>query len=201
LAHYANAAVDIEYDFPFGFKEVEGIHSRTDFDLSQHEKFSGKKLRYFDAEANESYIPYVVETSIGLDRLFLVLMSEALQEEEVNGDTRTVLKLPPALAPIKCAILPLVKKDGLPELAEKIYEALRFDFNTFIEDKDSIGKRYRRMDAIGTPFCVTVDHDSLTQGDVTIRYRDTMEQERVPIDSLREIIEAATSMKTLLKQI
>ena len=201
LAHYANAAVDIEYDFPFGFKEVEGIHSRTDFDLSQHEQFSGKKLRYFDAEANESYIPYVVETSIGLDRLFLLVMSESLKEEEVNGDTRTVLKVPPALAPIKCAILPLVKKDGLPELAQKIYEDLRFDFNTFIEDKDSIGKRYRRMDAIGTPFCVTVDHESLTQNDVTIRFRDTMEQKRVSIDSLREIIENETSMKKLLKSI
>ena len=201
LAHYANAAVDIEYDFPFGFKEVEGIHSRTDFDLSQHEQFSGKKMRYFDAETNESYIPYVVETSIGLDRLFLLVMSEALQDEEVNGDIRTVLKLPPALAPVKCAILPLVKKDGLPEMAEKIYEDLRFDFKTFIEDKDSIGKRYRRMDAIGTPFCVTVDHESLTQGDVTIRFRDTMEQKRVPIEALREIIETETSMKQLLKSI
>ena len=158
-------------------------------------------MRYFDAETNESYITYVVETSIGLDRLFLLVMSEALQDEEVNGDIRTVLKLPPALAPVKCAILPLVKKDGLPEMAEKIYEDLRFDFNTFIEDKDSIGKRYRRMDAIGTPFCVTVDHESLTQGDVTIRFRDTMEQKRVPIEALREMIETETSMKQLLKSI
>jgi glycyl-tRNA synthetase len=201
LAHYANAAVDIEYDFPFGFKEVEGIHSRTDFDLSQHETYSGKKLRYFDADQNESYVPYVVETSIGLDRLFLLVLSEAFQEEAVNDGVRTVLKLPPALAPIKCAILPLVKKDGLPELAENIYEALRYDFNVFIEDKDSIGKRYRRMDAIGTPFCVTVDHDSLTAGDVTLRYRDTMEQVRIPITQLSELLARETSMSTLLKTI
>ncbi len=201
LAHYANAAVDIEYDFPFGFKEVEGIHSRTDFDLKQHEEFSGKKLRYFDAELNESYVPYVVETSIGLDRLFLMTLSEAYTEENVKGDTRTVLKLHPAIAPVKCAILPLVKKDGLPELAERMYQDLRFDFNVFIEDKDSIGKRYRRMDAIGTPFCVTADHDSLTNGDVTLRHRDSMEQERISIEKLSEIIRNQTSMKNLLKSL
>ncbi len=201
LAHYANAAVDIEYDFPFGFKEVEGIHSRTDFDLKQHEEFSGKKLRFFDAESNESYVPYVVETSIGLDRLFLMTLSEAYTEENVNGDTRTVLKLHPAIAPIQCAILPLVKKDGLPELAEKIYQDLRFDFNVFIEDKDSIGKRYRRMDALGTPFCVTVDHDSLTNDDVTLRHRDSMEQERISIEKLADIIRNQTSMNNLLKSL
>ncbi len=201
LAHYANAAVDIEFDFPFGFKEVEGIHSRTDFDLGKHEEFSGKKLRYFDPETNESFIPYVVETSIGLDRLFLLVLSNAFQEETVDDDTRTVLKLHPAIAPVKCAILPLVKKDGLPELAEKIYEELRFDFNVFIEDKDSIGKRYRRMDAIGTPFCVTVDHDSLNDQKVTIRHRDTMEQERVSISELHAILSKETSMSSLLKSI
>lgn len=201
LAHYANAAVDIEFDFPFGFKEVEGIHSRTDFDLGRHEEFSGKKLRYFDPETNESFIPYVVETSIGLDRLFLLTLAQAFTEEQVEGDTRTVLKLHPAIAPVKCAILPLVKKDGLPELAEKIYNDLRFDFNVFIEDKDSIGKRYRRMDAIGTPFCITVDHDSLAGNDVTIRYRDSMQQERVSIDRLSEILHKETDMSTLLKQL
>ncbi len=201
LAHYANAAVDIEFDFPFGFKEVEGIHSRTDFDLGRHEEFSGKKLRYFDPETNESFIPYVVETSIGLDRLFLLTLAQAFTEEQVEGDTRTVLKLHPAIAPVKCAILPLVKKDGLPELAEKIYNDLRFDFNVFIEDKDSIGKRYRRMDAIGTPFCITVDHDSIAGNDVTIRYRDSMQQERVSIDRLSEILHKETDMSTLLKQL
>ncbi|MEY4464832.1 MAG: hypothetical protein RLZZ465_462 [Bacteroidota bacterium] len=201
LAHYANAAVDIEYDFPFGFKEVEGIHSRTDFDLGKHEEFSGKKLRYFDPESNESFVPYVVETSIGLDRLFLLTMCEAFAEEDVDGDTRTVLKLHPAIAPVKAAILPLVKKDGLPELAEQIYNELRIDYNVYIEDKDSIGKRYRRMDAIGTPFCITVDHDSLTNGDVTVRYRDTMEQNRVKIEELGSLLHAEVSMSTLLKKL
>ena len=201
LAHYANAAVDIEYDFPFGFKEVEGIHSRKDFDLSKHEEYSGKKMRYFDSETNESYIPYVVETSIGLDRLFLLAVCEAYSEEEVNGDTRTVLKLHPAIAPVKAAILPLIKKDGLPELAEKIYNDLRMDFNVYIEDKDSIGKRYRRMDAIGTPFCITVDHDSILQGDVTIRHRDSMEQQRVNIKDLSKILNDAVNMNCLLKQL
>jgi glycyl-tRNA synthetase len=201
LAHYADAALDIEYEFPFGFKEVEGIHSRTDFDLGKHEEFSGKKLRYFDPESNESYIPYVVETSIGLDRLFLLTMCQAFHEEEVDGDTSTVLKLHPAIATVKCAILTLVKKDGLPELAEKIYNDLRFDFNVYIEDKDSIGKRYRRMDAIGTPFCVTIDHDSLTNGDVTIRHRDTMEQTRVKIEDLSTILAKETGMNNLLKSL
>ncbi|MBM3400509.1 MAG: glycine--tRNA ligase [Bacteroidetes bacterium] len=202
LAHYANAAVDIEFNFPFGFKEVEGIHSRTDFDLSKHEEFSGKKLRYFDPETNESYIPYVVETSIGLDRMFLLTLCAAYQEEAVDGgEVRTVLKLHPALAPVKAAILPLVKKDGLPEMAEKIYNDLRFDFKLYIEDKDSIGKRYRRMDAIGTPFCITIDHDSIANEDVTIRYRDTMEQRRVKVSELRDILFKETGMSALLQKL
>jgi glycyl-tRNA synthetase len=200
LAHYANAAVDIEYDFPFGFKEVEGIHSRTDFDLKQHEEFTGKKLQYFDNETNESYVPYVVETSIGLDRMFLVLMSNSLQEEDLGeGNSRTVLKLPAALAPYQCAILPLTKKDGLPEIAKKIMKDLSLEFNCFYEEKDAIGKRYRRQDAIGTPLCITVDHDSLTDNSVTLRFRDSMEQRRVTIAELEHIIGQEVSMKTLLK--
>jgi glycyl-tRNA synthetase len=199
LAHYANAAVDIEYDFPFGFKEVEGIHSRSDFDLKQHELATGKKLQYFDNEKNESYVPYVVETSIGLDRMFLVLMSNALQTEDLGeGQSRTVLKLPPALSPFQCAILPLVKKDGLPELAKKIMKDLSLDFNCYYEEKDSIGKRYRRQDAIGTPICITVDHDSLNDQTVTIRYRDTMDQKRISLEELHTIIEKEVSMKALL---
>lgn len=200
LAHYANAAVDIEYDFPFGFKEVEGIHSRTDFDLNQHQEFSGKKIQYFDPERNESYVPYVVETSIGLDRMFLVLMSNCLVEEQLEGDqSRTVLKLPPALAPYQCAILPLVKKDGLPEVARRIMDDLKFEFNCYYEEKDSIGKRYRRQDAIGTPVCITVDHDSPTNNDVTIRFRDSMEQKRVSIAELSQIIKSEVSITNLLK--
>ena len=199
LAHYANAAVDIEYDFPFGFKEVEGIHSRTDFDLKQHEQATGKKLQYFDNEKNESYVPYVVETSIGLDRMFLVLMSNALQTEDLGeGQTRTVLKLPPALSPFQCAILPLVKKDGLPEVAKKIMKDLSLDFNCYYEEKDSIGKRYRRQDAIGTPICITVDHDSMNDQAVTIRFRDTMNQKRVSLNELHAIIEKEVSMRALL---
>jgi glycyl-tRNA synthetase len=200
LAHYANAAVDIEYDFPFGFKEVEGIHSRTDFDLKQHEEFTGKKLRYFDNETNESYVPYVVETSIGLDRMFLVLMTNSLVEEELEGgQKRTVLKLPPALAPFQCAILPLTKKDGLPELAHEIMDSLKLDFNCYYEEKDSIGKRYRRQDALGTPICVTVDHDSLSDKSVTVRFRDSMEQKRVSISELESIVAGEVSMSALLK--
>lgn len=200
LAHYANAAVDIEYDFPFGFKEVEGIHSRTDFDLKQHEEFTGKKLRYFDNERNESYVPYVIETSIGLDRMFLVLLSNSLIDEELEGgQTRTVLKLPAALAPYQCAVLPLTKKDGLPEKAREIINGLKLDYNCYFEEKDSIGKRYRRQDAIGTPICITVDHESLQDKAVTIRYRDTMEQKRVAIADLPQIIDQEVSMNTLLK--
>jgi len=199
LAHYANAAVDIEFDFPFGFKEVEGIHSRTDFDLGQHQEYSGKKLQYFDPERNESYVPYVVETSIGLDRMFLVLFSNALREENVDGAVRTVLSLPPALAPYQCAILPLVKKDGLPEFARKVMDDLKFDFSCYYEEKDSIGKRYRRQDAIGTPICITIDHESIDNEDVTIRFRDSMEQKRVKIIELHSIIESEVSLKSLLK--
>ncbi|HML64881.1 MAG TPA: glycine--tRNA ligase [Dysgonomonas sp.] len=202
LAHYANAATDIEFEMPFGFKEVEGIHSRTDFDLASHEKFSGKKLQYFDPELNKSYTPYVIETSIGVDRMFLSTLSAAYAEEVLeDGETRVVLRLPAALAPIKLAVLPLVKKDGLPEKAREIVDALKFDFKCQYDEKDSIGKRYRRQDAIGTPYCVTVDHQSLQDNTVTIRYRDTMQQERVAIDKLSDIIADKVSMKNLLKTI
>ena len=202
LAHYANAATDIEFKMPFGFKEVEGIHSRTNFDLSQHEKFSGKSIKYFDPATNESYTPYVIETSIGVDRMFLSIMCHSYQEEKLeNGETRVVLRLPEALAPVKCAVLPLVKKDGLPEKAREIVNDLRFHFNTHYEEKDSIGKRYRRQDAIGTPYCVTVDHDTLKDNMVTLRHRDTMEQQRVPISELRSIIEDRVSITSLLKKL
>ena len=199
LAHYADAAADIEFKFPFGFKELEGIHSRTDFDLKAHEEFSGKKLQYFDHEENKSYVPYVLETSIGLDRMFLAVFSNALQEEELeNGTTRTVLKLPSVLAPVKAAILPLVKKDGLPEVARKIVEELKWDFNVIYDEKDAVGRRYRRQDANGTPFCITVDHDTLNDNTVTIRHRDTMEQERVNIDDLQKIIKQEVDVRTWL---
>jgi glycyl-tRNA synthetase len=202
LAHYANAATDIEFEMPFGFKEVEGIHSRTDFDLSSHEKFSGKNIKYFDPELNESYVPFVIETSIGVDRTFLSIMAGSYKEEVLDGgEIRVVLQLPPSLAPIKLAILPLVKKDGLPELARSIMNDLKFDFKCQYDEKDSIGKRYRRQDAIGTPFCVTVDHQSLVDQTVTIRHRDSMKQERVNICALQELITAGVSMKELFKQI
>ena len=201
LAHYADAAADIEFQFPFGFKELEGIHSRTDFDLSQHEKFSGKKLQYFDHEENKSYVPYVVETSIGLDRMFLAVFSNSLQEEELeNGTTRTVLKLPAVLAPYKAAVLPLVKKDGLPDMARKIVADLKWDFNVFYDEKDAVGKRYRRQDAAGTPFCITVDHNSLEDHSVTIRHRDSMEQQRVAIADLKEIIQKQVAVKNWLQK-
>lgn len=200
LAHYADAASDIEFRFPFGFKELEGIHSRTDFDLSSHEEYSGKKLQYFDPALNKSYVPYVVETSIGVDRMFLAVLSNAYQEEELeNGTTRTVLKIPAVLAPNKAAVLPLVKKDGLPELAHKIMGILKWDYNVVYDEKDAIGRRYRRQDALGTPFCITVDHDSLTDNSVTIRYRDSMEQKRVPIDLLNATIKDAVDTKNWLK--
>lgn len=200
LAHYANAATDVEFEMPFGFKEVEGIHSRTDFDLSQHEKFSGKKIQYFDAELNQSYTPYVIETSIGVDRLFLSIMAGAYQEETLEGgESRVVLKLPPALAPVKLAVLPLVRKDGLSEKAEEILHMLRFDFRCQYDEKDSIGKRYRRQDAIGTPYCITIDYNTMKDDTVTIRFRDTMQQERVPIAKLHEIISDKVSMRSLLE--
>ncbi len=199
LAHYADAACDIEYDFPIGFKEVEGIHSRTDFDLKQHQEFSKKKQNYFDNDIDEAtgkpygnYIPYVIETSIGLDRMFLLIMSHAYTEEDLSTadkqDSRVVLKFPAKLAPVKLAILPLTKKDGLPEIAEAIMNDCKQAFRCFYEEKDSIGKRYRRMDALGTPFCVTVDHQTKEDNTVTIRYRDSMEQKRVPIDKLKELV-------------
>ena len=201
LAHYANAAYDIEFEFPFGFKELEGIHSRTDFDLSQHEEFSGKKIKFFDNDSGESYVPYVVETSIGLDRTFLSILSACYKEENVGNETRVVLNIPAPLAPVKVAVLPLVKKDGLPELAREILNELKFDMNCQYEEKDSIGKRYRRQDAIGTPFCITVDHQTAEDRTVTVRYRDSMEQERVPMNKVAEIVKEKVDMKALLKKL
>ncbi len=203
LAHYANAAVDIEFEFPFGFKELEGIHSRTDFDLKQHQELSKKKLQYFDNELKEdgkpygNYIPYVVETSVGLDRLFLSVISNAYAEEkwvkeDGSEDSRVVLRIPPKIAPYKLAILPLVKKDGLPEIAKQLMNECKQSFHTFYEEKDSIGKRYRRMDAIGTPFCVTIDHQTKEDNTVTIRYRDTMLQERIALSEVTKMIETQT---------
>ncbi|MDR2475324.1 MAG: glycine--tRNA ligase [Bacteroidales bacterium] len=198
LAHYANAATDIEFEMPFGFKEVEGIHSRTDFDLGSHEKYSGKKLQYFDTELNQSYVPYVIETSIGVDRMFLSVMAASYCEETLEGnETRVVLKLPPPLAPVKVAVLPLVKKDGLPEKAQEIIQTLKFDFKSMYDEKDSIGKRYRRQDAIGTPYCVTVDHQTLEDSTVTVRHRDTMQQERIPVSNLLHTISHKVSLKSL----
>nr|HPI31482.1 glycine--tRNA ligase [Bacteroidales bacterium] len=189
LAHYANAASDIEFEFPIGFKELEGIHSRTDFDLNAHQKFSGKKLQYFDPETNESYTPYVVETSIGLDRMFLAVLSSAYKEETLeDGSVREVLNIPPILAPIKIAVLPLVKKDGLPEKARQIMDVLKPSFMCQYDEKDAIGRRYRRQDAIGTPYCITIDHETLQNNTVTIRYRDTMVQERIACDHISSFI-------------
>ena len=195
LAHYANAATDIQFKFPFGFKELEGIHSRTDFDLKAHQEHSGKKLQYFDPELGESYVPYVVETSIGLDRMFLTVLSNSFREEELeNGESRVVLKIPAVLAPLKAAILPLTKKDGMPEKAREIMKMLQLDFNCQYEEKDSIGKRYRRQDAIGTPFCITVDHQTLEDNSVTLRDRDTMIQERISVEKLHDIIAKKVSI-------
>ena len=205
LAHYANAAVDIEYDFPFGLKEVEGIHSRTDFDLKQHQEYSKKKMQYFDPEINQNYIPYVIETSIGLDRLFLTVFANSLVHEDLSTeekqDSRVVLKFHPAIAPVKAAVLPLTKKDGLPEKAREIMSKLKLDYNIQYDEKDAIGKRYRRQDAIGTPYCITVDHQSLEDNMVTIRHRDSMEQERVAIDDLSKIIGELVSWNNLLTQL
>lgn len=200
LAHYADAACDIEFNFPMGFKELEGVHSRTDFDLNQHEAHSNKKLRYFDPETQESYVPYVVETSIGLDRMFLATLSAALQEETLeDGSLRTVLRIPAPLAPVKAAILPLIKKDGLPEKAREIMAMLQMDHNVQYDEKDAIGRRYRRQDAIGTPLCITVDHDTLTDDAVTIRDRDTMTQERIAIDQLVGVVAGKVSLAQLFK--
>ena len=200
LAHYADAATDIEFRFPFGFKELEGIHSRTDFDLKQHEEHSGKKLQYFDHEENANYTPYVLETSIGLDRMFLAVFSNALQEEVLeNNTTRTVLKLPAVIAPTKAAILPLVRKDeALVKLSKDIIEDLKWEFNVAYDEKDAVGRRYRRQDANGTPFCITVDGESLDNNTVTIRHRDTMEQQRVKIEDLKTIIKKEVDVKEWL---
>ena len=202
LAHYANAATDIEFRFPFGFKELEGIHSRTDFDLGNHQNLSGRKLQYFDPETGESYVPYCVETSIGVDRMFLAVLSHSYREETLeNGEKRTVLSLPAPLAPVKAAVLPLIKKDGLPEFAQKVMDELKYDFNCQYDEKDSIGKRYRRQDAIGTPFCITVDHDSLSDGCVTVRDRDTMQQQRVPVAGLRAMLDEKVNLNNLLRKL
>ena len=202
LAHYADAALDIEFRFPFGFKELEGIHSRTNFDLKNHEQFSGKKLQYFDPEINESYVPYVIETSIGLDRMFLAVLSNSLTEENLNdGSIRTVLKLPSILSPVKAAILPLVKKDGLPEIAKKIVNELKFDITTVYDEKDAVGRRYRRQDAIGTPFCVTIDHQTLDDKTVTLRKRDSMQQERIKIEHIKNLIKEEISLGSVLKKL
>ena len=200
LAHYADMALDIEYEFPFGFKEVEGIHSRTDFDLSQHQAYSKKKQNYFDNDLDPAtgkpygnYIPYVVETSIGLDRMFLLILSNSYQEETITKedgttDTRTVLHIPAKIAPVKLAVLPLLKKDGLPEIARKLIDECKPYFKCFYEEKDAIGKRYRRQDAIGTPFCITIDHQTKEDNTVTIRYRDSMLQERIDLDRVKDLI-------------
>lgn len=192
LAHYADMACDIEYDFPMGFKEVEGVHSRTDFDLKQHQQYSGKKLTYFDTDINQHYTPYVIETSIGLDRTVMMILSEAYEEEDLSTadkqDSRAVLRFPPMLAPIKLAVLPLTKKDGLPEIARDLIAQCKPHFKCFYEEKDTIGKRYRRQDALGTPFCVTIDHQTKEDNMVTIRYRDSMLQERVPMEQIKNMV-------------
>src|SRR6478736_5774678 len=207
LAHYANAACDIQFNFPMGFKELEGIHSRTDFDLKSHEKYSGKKLQYFDTEANQSYVPFVVETSVGLDRMFLSILSNSYKEEKLASadgeerNERVVLSIPPALAPYTIVVLPLVKKDGLDEKAKTIFDELKSSFRCYYEEKDTIGRRYRRMDAIGTPYCITIDHQTLQDNTVTIRERDTMKQERIAIAAVSEKIQGLVSINELLKKI
>ena len=202
LAHYANAACDIEFNFPMGFKELEGIHSRTDFDLKAHEEHSGKKLQFFDPQENQSYVPYVIETSIGLDRMFLAVLSSAYTEETLaDGSERTVLKLPPILAPVKVAILPLVNKDGLPEKSREILDLLKYDFNCQYDFKDAIGRRYRRQDAIGTPLCVTVDSQTLIDHTVTLRHRDAMDQERVAIAELNGRISDLVAFSSVFRQL
>ncbi|MBT4774657.1 MAG: glycine--tRNA ligase [Crocinitomicaceae bacterium] len=201
LAHYADAACDIEFNYPMGFKELEGIHSRTDFDLGAHQEHSKKNLTYFDSETNERYLPYVLETSIGLDRMFLSVLTKSYAEETLkDGSSRVVLRIPPALAPVKVAIFPLTKKDGLPEKARAIMHKIKLDHNCQYEEKDAIGKRYRRQDAIGTPFCITVDHETLENNTITIRERDSMKQERVDINDLAQIISSKVSISNLINQ-
>jgi glycyl-tRNA synthetase len=207
LAHYANAAVDIEFEFPFGFRELEGVHSRTDFDLGAHQTVSGKKIQYFDPELNESYVPYVVETSVGCDRMFLAVLSSALKEETVpdaegKESTRTVLRIAPALAPVKCAVLPLLKnKEELVGKAREVFDQIKFEFPCQYDEKDAIGRRYRRQDAIGTPYCITIDFDTLEDNTVTLRERDSMVQERVPLDKVASIVNDRTNMNELLKSL
>ena len=199
LAHYAESACDIEFKFPFGFKELEGIHSRTDFDLNNHQKKSFRKLKYFDSKTNESYIPYVIETSIGLDRLFLAILSNSLKDEELDGGkTRTVLKIPSIVSPIKVAVLPLLKKDGLPELARNIYDKIKMIYATNYDEKDAVGRRYRRQDALGTPYCITVDHQSLKDNTFTLRNRDSMVQERLSFDQIIDKLKKEMSLNNFL---
>jgi glycyl-tRNA synthetase len=201
LAHYADAASDIEFKFPFGFKELEGIHSRTDFDLTKHEEFSGKKLKFFDPEKNKNYVPYVIETSIGLDRMFLAVFSSSLKEEILeDGKTRTVLKLPSILSPNKLAVLPLIKKDGLPEIAKQILNDLKWKYDTYYDEKDAVGRRYRRQDALGTPYCITIDHQTKQDETVTIRDRDTMLQERIPLKHISALLEKKLNLKNWLNK-
>jgi glycyl-tRNA synthetase len=191
LAHYARAAYDIEYEFPFGWNEIEGIHNRGDFDLGRHQEHSGKKLEYFDQAANERYLPFIVETSAGADRVTLTVLVDAYREEQVEGETRVVLGFHPALAPIKAAVLPLVKKDGMPEIATEAYDALRRRFPCFYDDSGAIGRRYRRMDEAGTPFCITVDGETVAARTVTVRHRDSMRQDRVSLDRLQAYLQDA----------
>ena len=202
LAHYADAASDIEFNFPFGFKELEGIHSRTDFDLKSHEKLSGKKIQYFDTDKNESYTPYVIETSIGLDRMFLSVLSNSYSNETLeDGSSRVVLKIPKQIAPIKLAVLPLLKKDGLLEIAKELINEFSSEVNLSYDEKDAIGRRYRRQDAIGTPYCVTIDHQTLEDNTFTLRDRDSMKQKRINNKDLKNIIEKELTLNSLLNNL
>lgn len=194
LAHYAKDAYDIEYQFPFGWGEIEGIHNRTDFDLARHEEYSGKSLKYYDEQTKERYIPYIIETSAGASRSFMAFLVDAYREEEAptaDGKTevRTVLKFDPRLAPIKAAVFPLVNREGMPEIAKQIETALRPHMRVFYDDSGAVGRRYRRQDEIGTPFCVTVDSQTLADQTVTVRERDSMQQERVNVSQLRDYLQ------------
>jgi glycyl-tRNA synthetase len=189
LAHYALAAVDIEYEFPFGWGEIEGIHNRSDFDLRRHTEFSGKKLEYFDQMANERYIPYVIETSVGASRSTMAFLVDAYREEEVNGEKRAVLRFHPKLAPYKVAVLPLVNKEGMPEYATELYKDIQRSFKTFYDDSGAVGRRYRRQDEAGTPFCATIDGQTLADGTITVRDRDSMEQIRIPAENLKAFVQ------------
>ena len=202
LAHYADAACDIEFLFPFGFKELEGIHSRTDFDLKSHEKLSGKKIQYFDPVLDKNYTPYVVETSIGLDRMFLAILTHSFKMETLDdGSTRNLMSIPKQLAPNKLAFLPLLKKDRLPEYTTKIMKDFKHKINIVYDEKDAIGRRYRRQDAIGTPYCITIDHQTLKDDTFTLRDRDSMEQKRIKINQLKKIVEDELTLKSLLKNL